>query len=149
MAVTLYIFALFEHIGTLFIFKNIHFNPSLTLFCYVYNFFLMFLIDFYLRNSNPMSASLKNLGIFFHIQGQRSISRSNMIFQQMKRGTSEIPQFYEILNGLSIFEIILITQGHLQDQKVNFKVKWKEISFLLRKVRNMCSTSFSVHFLPF
>ena len=56
-----------------------------------------------------------------------------MIFQQMKRGTSVILQFRVILTGLSIFEIILIIRGHLQDQKVNFKVKLKEISFLLRK----------------
>ena len=67
----------------------------------------MFLIDFFLLNSNSMSASLKNLGIFL-IQGQRSISKSNMMFQQMKLGTSVIPQFHVILTMLSIFEIILI-----------------------------------------
>ena len=41
------IFAHFEHIGELFIFKNNRFSPSLTLFCYVYNVFLMFLIDLF------------------------------------------------------------------------------------------------------
>ena len=46
-----------------------------------------------------------------------------MIFQQMKLGTSVIPQFHVILTVLSIFEIILIIQGHLQSQKVNFKAK--------------------------
>ena len=46
-----------------------------------------------------------------------------MIFQQMKLGTSVIPQFYVITTMLPIFEIILIIQGHLQGQKVNFKVK--------------------------
>ena len=46
-----------------------------------------------------------------------------MIFQQMKLGTSVIPQFYVILTLLSIFEIILIIQGHFQGQKVNCKVK--------------------------
>ena len=46
-----------------------------------------------------------------------------MIFQQMKLGTSVIPQFYVILTLWSIFEIILIIRGHLQGQKVNFKVK--------------------------
>ena len=49
-----------------------------------------------------------------------------MIFQQMKLGTSVIPQFHVILTVLSI---ILIIQGHLQGRKVNFKAKWKEILF--------------------
>ena len=31
-----------------------------------YNVFFMFLIYFFLLNSNPMSASLKSLGIFLH-----------------------------------------------------------------------------------
>ena len=34
-----------------------------------------------------------------------------------------IPHFYVILTGQSISEIILIIQGHLQGQLVNFKVK--------------------------
>ena len=51
-----------------------------------------------------------------YIQGQRSISRSNTIFQQMKLGTSVIPHFHVILTGKSISEIILIIQGHLQVQ---------------------------------
>ena len=72
-----------------------------------------------------------------------------MIFYKMKLGTSVIPQFDVILTLLSIFVIILIIQGNLQSQKLIFKVKSKEIYFLLRKVRNMCNTSFSVHFLPF
>ena len=37
-----------------------------------------------------------------------------MILQQMKLGTSVIPQFHVILTVLSIFEIILIIQGHIQ-----------------------------------
>ena len=60
---------------------------------------------------------------FLYIQGQRSISRPNKIFQQMKLGTSVIFHFHVILSGQSISEIILIIQGHLQGQKVNFKVK--------------------------
>ena len=40
-----------------------------------------------------MSASLKNLGIFL-IQGQRSISGSNMIIQQIKVGTSVLHKFH-------------------------------------------------------
>ena len=46
-----------------------------------------------------------------------------MIFQQMKLGTSVIPHFHANLTGQSISEIILIIQGHLQGQNVNFKVK--------------------------
>ena len=51
------------------------------------------------------------------------MSRSNIIFQQMKLGTSVIPLFRVILTRQSISEIILIIQGHLQGQKVNFKIK--------------------------
>ena len=36
----------------------------LTLFCYIYNVFVMFLIDFCVLNSNTTSASLKSLSIF-------------------------------------------------------------------------------------
>ena len=46
-----------------------------------------------------------------------------MIFQEMNLGTSAIPHFHVILTGQSIYEIILIIQGHLQGQKVNFRVK--------------------------
>ena len=46
-----------------------------------------------------------------------------MIFHKMKLGTSVISQFYVILTLLSVFENILIIQGHLQGQKFNFKVK--------------------------
>ena len=67
-----------------------------------------------------MSDSLKSLDIFVNA---RSISRSNMIFQQKKLGTSVIPHFHVILTGKSISEIILIIQGNHQDQKVNFMVK--------------------------
>ena len=77
----------------------------------------MFLIDFFVLNSNPMSASLKSIFVY-----SRSNSRSNMIFQQMKLETSVIPHFYVIVTGQSISEIILIIQGHLQGQKVNFMV---------------------------
>ena len=46
-----------------------------------------------------------------------------MIFSQMKLGTSVIPHFHVILTRQSISYIIFMTQGHLQGQKVNFKVK--------------------------
>ena len=48
---------------------------------------------FFLLNSNRMSASLKSLCIFFNSRF-KSISMSNMIFQQMKQGTSAIHQFH-------------------------------------------------------
>ena len=51
------------------------------------------------------------------------ISRSNMIFQQIKPGTNVIPHFYVILTGQFISCIIFKIQGHHQGQKVNFKVK--------------------------
>ena len=76
----------------------------------------MFLIDLFVLNLNPLSASLKSLSIFVD-------SRSNMIFQEMELGTSVIPHFHVILTGQSISETILIIRGHLQGQKVNFKVK--------------------------
>ena len=41
----------------------------------------------------------------------------------MTLGTSVIPQLHVILTVLSIFEVILIIRGHLQGQKVFFKVK--------------------------
>ena len=72
-----------------------------------------------------------------------NISRSNMIFQQMKPGTSVIPHCYVILTGQSISCIILMTQGHLQGQKDNFKVKEAKMPFLTDKDRNMCNTSFT------
>ena len=72
-----------------------------------------------------------------------NISRSNMIFQQMKPGTSVIPHFHVILTGQSISCIILMTQGHLQGQKDNFKVKEAKMPFLTDKDRNMCNTSFT------
>ena len=52
-------------------------------------------------------------------------SRSNMIFQQMKPGTrlSVKPYFHVILTGQSVSCMIFKTEGHLQGQKVNFKVK--------------------------
>ena len=51
------------------------------------------------------------------------ISRSNMIFQQIKLGTSVIPHIYVILTGPSVSCIIFMTQDHLQGQNLTFKVK--------------------------
>ena len=50
-----------------------------------------------------------------------------MIFQEMKLGTSVIPQFHVILTGQSILETIFIIQGHLRGQEVNVKVKQEKI----------------------
>ena len=50
-------------------------------------------------------------------------TRSNMIFQQMKLGTSVIPHFHVILTVQFISAICMIYQGHIQGQKVNSKVK--------------------------
>ena len=60
-----------------------------------------------------------------------------MIFQQMKPGTSVIPHFHVILTGHYVSCIIFMTQGHLQGQKNNFKVKQSKISFLTNNARNM------------
>ena len=62
--------------------------------------------------------------------GQRSISRSNMIFQPIKVGTSVIPHFLVIFTEKSISYTILMFQGHSHGQKVNFKVNKVKILFL-------------------
>ena len=70
-----------------------------------------------------------------------------MIFQQMKPGTSVIPHFHVILTGQSISSIIFMTQGHLQVQKVDFRVKQAKIQFLTILARNMRNTSFTSDFI--
>ena len=57
----------------------------------------------------------------------------------MKLRTSVIPLFYEILTEKFNFGIILMIQGHLQGQKVNFKVKLLKMSFLTNTIRNKCN----------
>ena len=61
--------------------------------------------------------------------------------------SNNIPHFHVILTGQSISCIILMTQGHLQGQKVNFKVKQAIIPFLTNKDKNMCNTSFTWDFI--
>ena len=55
----------------------------------------------------------------------------NMIFRKIKEGTSVIPLFDVILTQEFIpvyfFWLFLKLQGHLQGQKVNFKVKSAKI----------------------
>ena len=66
--------------------------------------FLMFPIDFFLLNSNPISDSLKNLGIFLN---SRSKVNFNVNYDfSTNEGTSVIPQLHVILTGLSISKII-------------------------------------------
>ena len=77
-------------------------------------------------NSNPMSASLKSLSIFVDSRSKVNL-KVKYDFLGMKLGTSVIPHFYVILTGESISETILILQGHLQGQKVNFKVNKEKI----------------------
>ena len=72
--------------------------------------------------SNPMKASLKSLSIFVDSRSKVNL-KVKYDFQEMKLGINVIPHFYVILTGQSISETILIIQGHLQGQKVNFKVK--------------------------
>ena len=63
--------------------------------------------------------------VIYKVQNKMAadISRSNMIFQQIKPGTSVIPHFHVILTGQSVSCFIFMTQGHLRGQKVHFKVK--------------------------
>ena len=86
-----------------------------------------------------------------------NISRSNMIFQQMKPGTSVIPHFHVILTGQSISCIILMTnKDRNMWSKVLSKVKNKmfaryfkvKYDFSTNEARNKCNTSFSCDFDP-
>ena len=87
-------------------------RDDLTLFCDIYNVFLMFLIYFFVLNSNPMSASLKSLSIFvnsrakFNLKVKYDFSRNEA---RNKCNTS----FQVFLHGQSISETILIIQGYL------------------------------------
>ena len=65
-----------------------------------------------------------------------------MIFLQIKLWRSLIPHFYGIFTVESIYSIILMIQGHLRGQTVNFKVMQAEIWFLTSTARSMCNTSF-------
>ena len=58
-----------------------------------------------------------------------NISRANIIFQQMKPGTSVIPHFHVILTGQYISCIIFMTRCHLQGQKVNFQANKQKYHF--------------------
>ena len=53
-----------------------------------------------------------------------------MIFQPIKVETSVIPHFHVIFTEKFISYTILMFQGHLQGQKVNFKVNNQKILFI-------------------
>ena len=57
-------------------------RDDLTLFCVINNVFLMFLIDFFVLNSSPMSASLKSLKYYFG--DSRTWSRSILTRRHIK-----------------------------------------------------------------
>ena len=61
----------------------------------------------------------RGLKVIYKVQNKMAadISRSNMIFQQIKPGTSVIPHFHVILTGQSVSCFIFMTQCHLQGQK--------------------------------
>ena len=71
----------------------------------------------------------------------------NMIFWQIKEGTSVIPLFDVILIQESIpdyfFWLFVLLQGHLQGQKVNFKVKSAKIWLSMETI---ITTSVIPHF---
>ena len=68
----------------------------------------MFLIDFFVLNLNPMSASLKKLSIFVDSKSKVNLKVKYNFFQEMELGTSAIPHFHVILTGQSISATILI-----------------------------------------
>ena len=77
----------------------------------------MSLRDFFVLNSNPMSASLKSLSIFVY-----SRSKVNVKYDfSTNEAKNKCNTFFSCdLTGQSISEIIMIIQGHIQGQKVNF-----------------------------
>ena len=83
----------------------------------------MFLLIFFMLNSNPISASLESLSFFVDSGSKVNLKVKYDFLRNEAVGTSVIPHFHVILTGQSIFETILIIQGHPQSRKVNFKVK--------------------------
>ena len=73
-------------------------------------------------NSNPMSASLGSLSIFLYSRSKGNL-KIKYNFSTNEARNNVIPRFHVLLTGQSISAIILIIQGHLQGQKINFKVK--------------------------
>ena len=76
-----------------------------------------------------------------------NMSRSNMIFQQMKPGTSVIPHFSCDFDWAIHFLYYFDDSRSSSRSKDNFKVKEAKIQFLTNKDRNMCNTSFTWDFI--
>ena len=70
------------------------------------------------------------------------ISRSNIFIFKIELQTSVIPLFHLILTEKIISGFILLIEVHLQDQKVNFKVKLLKMSFLTSIIRNKYNNLF-------
>ena len=70
------------------------------------------------------------------------ISRSNIFIFKIELQTSVIPLFHLILTEKIISGIILLIENHLQDQKVNFKVKLLKMSFLTNIIRKKYNNLF-------
>ena len=89
-------------------------RADLTLFCDIYNVFLIFL-RFFCAEFNPMSASLKSLSIF--VDSRRKVNlkvKYDFSRNEARNFVSVIPHFHVILTGQSISETIFIIQGHLR-----------------------------------
>ena len=57
-----------------------------------------------------------------------------------------IPHFYGISTGKSIYGTMFVIQGDLQGQKVNSKVKFLKILFLINTNSSKCNTYFLCDF---
>ena len=101
------------------------------LFIIIYYIYYFIILLYYFNVIFKVSFIVKN-----------SISRSSE--QKYNFLTNKARNMCNNTSLLCSFEDILIIQGHLQGQKVNFKVKLKK-SFN-NKARNMCNTSFSWDF---
>ena len=66
----------------------------------------------------------------------------NMIFINKTRNMTVIPNFHGISTEKSIYGIMFVMHGDLQDQKVNFKVK--KTLFSINKNSSKCNTYFYV-----
>ena len=80
--------------------------------------------------------------LFCHNSRSKVNFKVKYIFLNNKLRKRVIPLFHGILSRKSISGIILMIQGHLQGQEVNFKVKLIKMSFLTTTIRNKCNNSF-------
>ena len=73
---------------------------------------------------------------------KNQISRSNIFIFKIELQTSVIHVFHLIFTEKIIFGIILMSEVHLQGQKVNFKVKLLKMLFLTNIIRNKYNNLF-------